>query len=87
MVHTRGGSAPSARAEASTMKRECPDKSGATRVGKLFFETSFVLRRPVCLIVNSCPEYWEQRLQSEPVKRVRLAKEHWETQCRAFLGI
>nr|CAB3455303.1 unnamed protein product [Digitaria exilis] len=39
------------------------------------------------LLRHSCPEYWEKRLQSERVERVRLAKEHWESQCRAFLGI
>ncbi|GJN10711.1 hypothetical protein PR202_ga28828 [Eleusine coracana subsp. coracana] len=39
------------------------------------------------LLSHSCPEYWEKRLQSERVERVRLAKEHWESQCRAFLGI
>ncbi|XP_062187596.1 probable E3 ubiquitin-protein ligase BAH1-like 1 isoform X3 [Phragmites australis] len=39
------------------------------------------------LLSHSCPEYWEKRMQSERVERVRLAKEHWESQCRAFLGI
>ncbi|EEF39250.1 ubiquitin-protein ligase, putative [Ricinus communis] len=39
------------------------------------------------LLSRSCPEYWEQRLQSERVERVRQAKEHWELQCRAFLGV
>ncbi|CAN6206448.1 unnamed protein product [Urochloa humidicola] len=39
------------------------------------------------LLSHSCPEYWEMRMQSERVERVRLAKEHWESQCRAFLGI
>ncbi|XP_072147792.1 probable E3 ubiquitin-protein ligase BAH1-like 1 isoform X2 [Setaria viridis] len=39
------------------------------------------------LLSHSCPEYWEKRTQSERVERVRLAKEHWESQCRAFLGI
>ncbi|XP_010234106.1 probable E3 ubiquitin-protein ligase BAH1-like 2 isoform X1 [Brachypodium distachyon] len=39
------------------------------------------------LYINSCPEFWEKRMQMERVERVRLAKEHWESQCRAFLGI
>lgn len=39
------------------------------------------------LISYSCPEYWEKRMQMERVERVRLAKEHWESQCRAFLGV
>ncbi|XP_047070282.1 probable E3 ubiquitin-protein ligase BAH1-like 1 isoform X2 [Lolium rigidum] len=39
------------------------------------------------LLSYSCPEYWEKRMQLERVERVRLAKEHWESQCRAFLGI
>ncbi|EEF39252.1 probable E3 ubiquitin-protein ligase BAH1-like 1 [Ricinus communis] len=39
------------------------------------------------LLSRSCPEYWEQRLQSERVERIRQAKEHWEFQCRAFMGV
>uniref|UniRef100_A0A0E0LPN4 RING-type domain-containing protein n=1 Tax=Oryza punctata TaxID=4537 RepID=A0A0E0LPN4_ORYPU len=39
------------------------------------------------LLSYSCPEYWEKRIQMERVERVRLAKEHWESQCRAFLGM
>ncbi|XP_050235785.1 probable E3 ubiquitin-protein ligase BAH1-like 1 [Mercurialis annua] len=39
------------------------------------------------LLSRSCHEYWEQRLQSERVERVRQAKEHWEFQCRAFMGV
>lgn len=38
------------------------------------------------LLSNSCQEYWEQRLQREKVERLRQAKEHWENQCRAFIG-
>jgi len=36
---------------------------------------------------NSCPDYWEMRLQSERVERVRQAKQHWESMSRAFVGI
>ncbi|KAF7110509.1 hypothetical protein CFC21_110601 [Triticum aestivum] len=39
------------------------------------------------LLRNSYPEYWEKRMQTERVERVRLAKEHWERQCRAFTSI
>lgn len=39
------------------------------------------------LLRNSVPEYWQKRTQIERVERIRLAKEHWETQCRAFTGI
>nr|CAD1828474.1 unnamed protein product [Ananas comosus var. bracteatus] len=39
------------------------------------------------LLRHSCPDYWEQRLQTERVERIRQAKEHWESQCRAFMGI
>lgn len=39
------------------------------------------------LLGKSCKEYWEERLQMERVERVKQAKEHWETQCRAFMGI
>ncbi|KAH0978236.1 hypothetical protein GBA52_027955 [Prunus armeniaca] len=38
------------------------------------------------LLSRSCNEYWEQRLQTERVERVRQAKQHWESQCRAFMG-
>ncbi|GJV23003.1 probable E3 ubiquitin-protein ligase BAH1-like protein 1 [Tanacetum coccineum] len=39
------------------------------------------------LLSRSCPEYWEERLQTERAERVRLTKEHWESQSRTFLGI
>ncbi|KAM1311835.1 hypothetical protein ACFX2H_008209 [Malus domestica] len=38
------------------------------------------------LISRNCHEYLEQRLQTERVQRVRQAKQHWESQCRAFVG-
>lgn len=41
----------------------------------------------VFINLNSCPEYWEERLKNERVERIRQAKEHWESQSRAFLGI
>ncbi|XP_023771611.1 probable E3 ubiquitin-protein ligase BAH1-like 1 [Lactuca sativa] len=39
------------------------------------------------LLSRRCPEYWEERLQSERAERIRQTKEHWESQSRAFLGI
>lgn len=39
------------------------------------------------LLSRSCHEYWEERLQSERVERIKQAKEHWESQCRAFVGV
>ncbi|KAF5744143.1 hypothetical protein HS088_TW08G00739 [Tripterygium wilfordii] len=39
------------------------------------------------LLSRRCPEYWEQRLRMERVERVQQAKEHWESQCRAFMGV
>ncbi|KAF2314996.1 hypothetical protein GH714_037482 [Hevea brasiliensis] len=39
------------------------------------------------LLRQSCREYWEQRLQSERVERIRQAKQHWEYQCRVFMGV
>ncbi|XP_057966539.1 probable E3 ubiquitin-protein ligase BAH1-like 1 [Malania oleifera] len=39
------------------------------------------------LLSRSCREYWETRLQTERTERIQQAKEHWETQCRAFMGV
>lgn len=39
------------------------------------------------LLSRRCPEYWEERLQTERVERIRQTKEHWESQCRAFMGV
>ncbi|XP_010921686.1 probable E3 ubiquitin-protein ligase BAH1-like 1 [Elaeis guineensis] len=39
------------------------------------------------LLSRSCPDYWEERLRAERVERVRQTKEHWQSQCRAFMGI
>lgn len=39
------------------------------------------------LLSRSCPEYWKERLQSERIERIRQAKEHWESHCRAFMGV
>ncbi|KAG8477648.1 hypothetical protein CXB51_030444 [Gossypium anomalum] len=39
------------------------------------------------IFLNRCREYWEQRLKKERVERVRQAKQHWESQCQAFIGL
>ncbi|KAJ4753046.1 SPX (SYG1/Pho81/XPR1) domain-containing protein [Rhynchospora pubera] len=39
------------------------------------------------LLSESCPEEWDKRRQFERQERIRLAKEHWDFQCRAFVGI
>ncbi|XVF80573.1 hypothetical protein PTKIN_Ptkin15bG0084600 [Pterospermum kingtungense] len=55
-------------------------------------ELSILLRRKFLVIkmmhlLNSSREYWKWRLQMERVDRVRQVKEHWESQCRAFIGV
>ncbi|XP_040961967.1 probable E3 ubiquitin-protein ligase BAH1-like 1 [Gossypium hirsutum] len=47
-------------------------------------ELSILLRRS---FLNSYREYWEQRLEKERVERVRQAKQQWESQCQASIGL
>ncbi|XP_039001164.1 probable E3 ubiquitin-protein ligase BAH1-like 1 [Hibiscus syriacus] len=47
----------------------------------------YVLIRIMHLFWISCGEYWEQRLQTERAERIRQVKEHWESECRAFVGV
>ncbi|CAN0889011.1 E3 ubiquitin-protein ligase BAH1 [Linum grandiflorum] len=51
------------------------------------FEGAVHLEELNILLSQSCKEYWEERLQSERQERVKQAKQHWETQTRAFMGI
>ncbi|KAL5983756.1 hypothetical protein ACLOJK_017847 [Asimina triloba] len=51
------------------------------------YEGSMHLEELSMSLSRSCPEYWEQRLQQERSERVRQVKEHWESQCRAFMGV
>ncbi|KAJ1412305.1 E3 ubiquitin-protein ligase [Sesbania bispinosa] len=51
------------------------------------YEDAVHLEKLNILLGQSCKEYWEERLQVERVERLKQAKEHWETQCRAFMGI
>lgn len=62
-------------------KAKCP----LCRQGRLFGDAVRLSELSI-LLSKSCPEYWEQRLQREKVERLRQTKEHWENQCRAFMG-
>ncbi|RDX91953.1 E3 ubiquitin-protein ligase BAH1, partial [Mucuna pruriens] len=50
------------------------------------YEGSVHLEELNILLGRSCQEYWEQRLKTERVERVKQIKEHWDSQCRAFVG-
>ncbi|MED6173015.1 hypothetical protein PIB30_055394 [Stylosanthes scabra] len=39
------------------------------------------------LLGRNCQEYWEERAQAERVERLKQIKEHWESQCRLFVGV
>ncbi|KAL7172145.1 hypothetical protein ACSBR2_031773 [Camellia fascicularis] len=39
------------------------------------------------LLSRCCHKYWEERLQIERVERIQQAKEHWQAQCQAFMGV
>ncbi|CAN4091427.1 unnamed protein product [Withania somnifera] len=63
-------------------KEKCPlCREGGVYEGAVHLEELNIL------LSRSCPEYWKERLQTERVERLRLAKEHWESRCRAFIGI
>ncbi|PON96557.1 Cdk-activating kinase assembly factor [Trema orientale] len=51
------------------------------------YEGAVHLEELCILLSRSCHEYWEERLQTERAERVRQTKEHWESQCRAFMGV
>ncbi|KAL2945397.1 putative E3 ubiquitin-protein ligase BAH1-like 1 [Bienertia sinuspersici] len=56
--------------------REAGVYDGALRMEELYI-----------LLSRRCHEYWEERLQSERTERIKQAKQHWESQCRAFMGV
>lgn len=68
--------------KAANLKKKCPVCRGAG-----VYEGAIRLEELNILLSRSCPEYWEERLQTERVERLRQAKEHWEGQCRAFMGV
>ncbi|CAH2041772.1 unnamed protein product [Thlaspi arvense] len=51
------------------------------------YEAAVHLEELSILLSGSCPEYWEERLQAERIERVKQTKEHWDLQCRAFMGM
>ncbi|XP_044502660.1 E3 ubiquitin-protein ligase BAH1-like [Mangifera indica] len=51
------------------------------------YEGALRLEELSMLLSRSCHEYWGERLRTERVKRIRQAKEHWEYQCRSFMGV
>ncbi|KAJ6686597.1 E3 UBIQUITIN-PROTEIN LIGASE BAH1 [Salix purpurea] len=67
--------------KAAEPNEKCPlcRKSGV-------YEGSLHLEEINILLSRSCHEHWEQRLQTERRERIRQVKEHWESQCRAFMG-
>ncbi|XVE73315.1 hypothetical protein DITRI_Ditri11bG0107900 [Diplodiscus trichospermus] len=68
--------------KAAEQKEKCPlCREAGVYAGAVHLEELNILLR------RSCREYWEQRLQTERAERVRQAKEHWESQCRAFIGV
>ncbi|XP_020205300.1 E3 ubiquitin-protein ligase BAH1 [Cajanus cajan] len=68
--------------KAANPKEKCP----LCRMGRVY-EDAVHLEELNILLGRSCGEYWEERLQMERLERVKQVKEHWETQCRAFMGI
>ncbi|XP_022758004.1 E3 ubiquitin-protein ligase BAH1-like isoform X1 [Durio zibethinus] len=68
--------------KAAEPKEKCPlcREAGVYEGAVHLDELGILLRR-------SCREYWELRLKTERQERVRQAKEHWESQCRAFIGV
>lgn len=68
--------------KAADRKEKCPLCRNAG-----LYEGAVHLDELNILLSRSCPEYWEERLQAERVERIQQAKEHWESQCRAFMGV
>ncbi|KAJ6972956.1 E3 ubiquitin-protein ligase BAH1-like 1 isoform X1 [Populus alba x Populus x berolinensis] len=68
--------------KAAKPKEKCPlcRKTGV-------YEGALHLEELNILLSRSFHKYWEQRLQTERIERIRQVKEHWESQCRAFMGV
>uniref|UniRef100_A0A2N9J0N8 RING-type E3 ubiquitin transferase n=1 Tax=Fagus sylvatica TaxID=28930 RepID=A0A2N9J0N8_FAGSY len=68
--------------EAAEPKGKCPlcREAGV-------YEGAVRLDELCILLSRSCNEYWEERLQTERVERVRLIKQHWDNQTMALIGI
>lgn len=68
--------------KAANPKEKCPlCRERAAYEGAVHLEELNIL------LGRSCQEYWEQRLQSERVERIKQIKAHWDSQCRAFMGV
>ncbi|XP_021718030.1 probable E3 ubiquitin-protein ligase BAH1-like 1 [Chenopodium quinoa] len=61
--------------KAATPKQKCPLCREARVYGN-----AIRLDELNILLSKRCPEYWEKRLESERVERLRLVKEHWQSQ-------
>ncbi|XP_042475684.1 E3 ubiquitin-protein ligase BAH1-like isoform X2 [Macadamia integrifolia] len=68
--------------KASNPKARCPlcREAGV-------FEGAVSMDELTILLSRRCHEYWEERLQTERRERIKQAKQHWESQCRAFVGV
>ncbi|KAA8549165.1 hypothetical protein F0562_000849 [Nyssa sinensis] len=68
--------------KAANPKEKCPlCREAGVYEGAVHLEELHIL------LSRSCPDYWEERLKTERTERIRQAKEHWESQCRAFMGV
>lgn len=68
--------------QAASPKEKCPlCREAGVYEGALHLEELNIL------LGRRCHEYWEERLQLERAERIKQAKEHWEFQCRVFMGV
>ncbi|XP_077218090.1 SPX (SYG1/Pho81/XPR1) domain-containing protein [Tasmannia lanceolata] len=51
------------------------------------YENAIHLEELNILLRRTCHEYWKERFQRERIERIQQVKEHWDSQCRAFMGI
>ncbi|KAK4282490.1 hypothetical protein QN277_013860 [Acacia crassicarpa] len=63
-------------------KAKCPlCREGGVYEGAIHLEELNIL------LGRRCQEYWEERLQAERTERLKQIKEHWQSECRAVLGV
>ncbi|GAA0169315.1 ubiquitin-protein ligase [Lithospermum erythrorhizon] len=68
--------------KAAETKEKCP----LCREARVY-EGALHMEELNILLSRRCPEYWGERLQHERIERIRQAKEHWDSVCRAFMGV
>lgn len=68
--------------KAATPRQKCP-LCREVRV----YSDAIRLEELNILLSKRCPEYWEKRLESERLERLRLVKEHWQSQVNGFMRI